>query len=101
MTLVGAFIMYTAATPPSPKWLICDGATISKTTYAALFALVGHTYATDPGGGNFTLPDFRGRLPVGLAPTTTALNALGKTAGDWDHNHAAEQPPARRRGPHA
>ena len=86
--LVGAFIMYTAATAPSPKWLICDGATVSKTTYAALWALVGHTYATDPGGGNFTLPDFRGRLPVGLAPTTTALNTLGKTAGTWDHHHA-------------
>ena len=61
---------------PSPKWLICDGATISKTTYAALFALVGHTYATNPGGGNFTLPDFRGRLPIGLTPATTASKRL-------------------------
>ena len=85
--LVGAFIMYTAAAAPSPKWLICDGATVSRTTYTALFALIGHTYAADPGGGNFTLPDFRGRLPIGLAPTT-ALNTLGETAGSWDHNHA-------------
>ena len=86
--MVGALVMYIASTAPSTKWLICDGATVSKTTYAALFALVGHTYATDPGGGNFRLPDFRGRLPVGLAPTTTALNTLGKTAGSWDHHHA-------------
>ena len=86
--MVGALVMYIASTAPSTKWLICDGATISKTTYSALFALVGHTYATDPGGGNFTLPDFRGRLPVGLAPTTTALDALGKTAGGWGHHHA-------------
>ena len=86
--MVGALVMYIASTAPSTKWLICDGAVVSKTTYAALFALVGHTYATDPGGGNFTLPDFRGRLPVGVAPTTTALNTLGKTAGTWDHKHA-------------
>ena len=85
--LVGALVMYAAPTAPSTKWLICDGATISKTTYAELWTLVGHNYATDPGGGNFTLPDFRGRLPVGVAPTTTALNTLGKTAGTWDHHH--------------
>ena len=86
--LVGALVMYSASTAPTSKWLICDGAVVSKTTYAALWTLVGHTYATDPGGGNFTLPDFRGRLPVGLAPTTTALDDLGKTAGTWDHKHA-------------
>ena len=84
--LVGALVMYAAATAPSPKWLIADGAEISTTTYADLFALIGHTYATNPGGGNFTLPDFRERLPIGLAPTT-ALNTLGETAGSWDHRH--------------
>ena len=86
--MVGALVMYIASTAPSSKWLICDGATVSKTTYAALFALVGHTYAADPGGGNFRLPDFRGRLPVGVTSTTTALDDLGKTAGTWDHLHA-------------
>ena len=86
--LVGALVMYAAPTAPTSKWLICDGAVVSKTTYAELFALVGHTYATDPGGGNFTLPDFRGRLPIGVTSTTTALNALGKTPGTWDHRHA-------------
>ena len=85
--MVGALLMYIASTAPSAKWLICDGATVSKATYAALWTLIGHTYATDPGGGNFTLPDFRGRLPIGLTPATTALNALGKTAGGWDHRH--------------
>ena len=63
--------------PPSVKPLI-----------PALWTLIGHTYATNPGGGNFTLPDFQGRLPVGkVATSPTALNALGKTAGGWDHRH--------------
>ena len=87
--LVGALVMYATATAPSAKWLICDGATVSKTTYAALWTLIGHTYATDPGGGNFTLPDLRRRLPIGkVATSPTALNALGKTPGTWDHHHA-------------
>ena len=86
--LVGALVMYAAATAPSAKWLICDGAEISRTTYADLFTLIGHTYGTNPGGGDFTLPDFRGRLPIGQVDTSpAALNALGKTAGDWDHRH--------------
>ena len=61
---------------------------VSQTTYAELWALIGHTYATNPGGGNFTLPDFQGYLPIGVASTSpTALNTLGKVAGDWDHRH--------------
>ena len=86
--MIGALVMYAAAAAPTSKWLICDGAEVSRTTYAELFSLIGHTYATNPGGGNFTLPDFQGRLPIGKVVTSpTALNALGKTAGSWGHRH--------------
>ena len=86
--MVGSLIMYAAATAPTSKWLICDGAVVSQTTYAELWTLIGHTYATNPGGGNFTLPDLRSRLPIGkVATSPAALNVLGKTAGDWGHRH--------------
>lgn len=43
-------------------YLYANGATVSQTTYADLFAWFGgHIWAADPGSGNFVLPDTRGR----------------------------------------
>ena len=52
------------STPP-PGWLECNGAAVSETTYAGLFAVIGYAYG-NPGSGNFNLPDARGRVGVGL-----------------------------------
>lgn len=40
-------------------WL--EGATVSRTTYASLFAIYGTTYGVGDGSTTFTLPDFRNR----------------------------------------
>jgi len=48
---------------------------VSQATYAALFAVIGVTYG-NPGGGNFSLPDLRGRIPVGLG-THASVDVLG------------------------
>lgn len=47
-------------------WLICDGAAISESTFADLFAAIAYEYG-NPGGGNFNLPNFQGsnRFPRG------------------------------------
>lgn len=42
-----------------------EGATVSRTTYAALFAKYGTTYGEGDGSTTFKLPDFRGRVPWG------------------------------------
>jgi microcystin-dependent protein len=45
----------------SGQWLYCNGAAASQTTYATLYAFFGaNAYAADS-GGNFILPDCRGR----------------------------------------
>jgi microcystin-dependent protein len=45
----------------SGQWLYCNGVAVSQTTYADLYAAVGaNAYGTDS-GGNFFLPDPRGR----------------------------------------
>lgn len=59
----GTVLSYAGATAPS-GYLLCDGSAVSQTTYAALFAVIGLTYG-NPGGGNFNLPDLRGRVPIG------------------------------------
>ena len=53
----GTVIMYAASTPPT-GFLECNGASISTTTYATLFAIIGYTFGGS--GGNFSVPELRG-----------------------------------------
>ena len=57
-------------TPPSGT-LECNGASISQTTYADLFSgqplSIGTYYDPTPPGGQFRLPDYRGRFLRGWA----------------------------------
>ena len=46
-------------------WLIRNGATISRTAYAALFAVIGTTYGAGDGFTTFNLPDDRGLFDCG------------------------------------
>jgi len=46
--------------------LLCDGSSVSRTQYAALFAAIGTAYGAGAGDGvTFSLPDFRQRTIVG------------------------------------
>lgn len=56
-------------------FLVCDGQAVSRTTYAALFALIGTAYGIGDGVTTFNLPDFRGRVPMGSG--TGPANYLG------------------------
>lgn len=72
----GGIIMFGGALPTG--YLNANGATVSQATYAALFAVYGHNFGPDPGGGNFILPDLRDRFPVGIGTTYT----MGATGGE-------------------
>ena len=60
---VAGTIAYYAATTPPTGWLKANGAVLSRTTYANLYAAIGLTW-TQPGDGpaNFRLPDLRGQF---------------------------------------
>jgi microcystin-dependent protein len=58
----------TARPTPSAGWLLCDGAAVSRTTYSALFQAIGTAYGAGDGANTFNLPDYRGRVPVGVGP---------------------------------
>ena len=94
--MVGMIQMYAGSTAPS-GWLICNGDAISRTTYSALFDVIGTTYGTGNGSTTFNVPDLRGRAPIGSG-TGTATNAtthaLGSAGGNEDaiipyHRHKA------------
>jgi microcystin-dependent protein len=66
--------------PAAPfGWLLCDGSVYAQATWPALFAAVGANWNTGgEGGGNFRVPDIRGRTSIGagsgagLTPRTLA-----------------------------
>jgi microcystin-dependent protein len=67
----GSMVDYAAASPPS-GWLSCDGAAVSRTTYAALFAVIATTWGAGDGSTTFNVPDFRGRAAVGAGTGTVS-----------------------------
>ena len=84
----GALMMWSTASAPS-GWLICNGTAISRTTYAALFAVIGTTFGVGDGSSTFNLPNYNNRAPVGAG----GLYALGATGGSKDatlpdHTHS-------------
>lgn len=56
---VGTITGYAGTTAPS-GWLLCDGAAVSRTTYAELFGVVGTTYGSGDGSTTFNVPDSSG-----------------------------------------
>lgn len=79
----GVISQFAGASAPS-GYLLCTGQSVSKTTFANLFAAIGYTYGGS--GANFNLPNFQGRVPVGVgtAPSGNgvAAKALAATGGD-------------------
>lgn len=71
---------YTNVAPAG--YLLCDGSAVSRTTYAALFAVIGTMYGVGDGSSTFNVPDCRGRVLVGLAPGGQAsVNQVGLNDG--------------------
>ena len=62
-TPVGTLQMFAGSAAPY-GYLLCQGQSVSKVTYAALFAVIGYTYGGE--GDKFNLPDFRGMFPRGF-----------------------------------
>jgi microcystin-dependent protein len=53
---------YWGTTTPNSSFAFPTGQAISRTTYAALFALIGATYGVGDGTTTFNLPDKTGRV---------------------------------------
>lgn len=80
---IGAGMDYWAETLPSANWMFAYGQAISRTTYAALFALIGTVYGTGDGSTTFNLPDKRGRVSAGQDDMggTSANRLTGQSGG--------------------
>ena len=59
-------IAYLGMSSAPTGWLKANGAAVSRTTYADLFAAIGTTFGSGDGSTTFNLPDLRGEFPRGL-----------------------------------
>lgn len=55
-------VAYSARATAPTGWLVANGALVSRTTYAGLFAAIGTTYGAGDGSTTFALPDLRGEF---------------------------------------
>lgn len=84
--------------PPPAGWLLCDGSSVSRTTYPNLFAAIQTNYGSAD-GASFNLPDLRGRFVrgtdngAGNDPDATArtTSAAGGNTGDSVGSYQADQ----------
>ncbi len=78
----------TAAAPAG--WLICNGQTVSRATYADLFAAVGELWGAGDGVSTFKVPDLRGEFLRGadLGRGVDTGRALGSSQLDQNKLHS-------------
>ena len=104
----GSIMPFAGASAPT-GYLLCNDTPISRTTYSALFAVIGTTYGVGDGASTFNIPDLRGRVIAGQddmggasANRLTGLtggvdgDVLGGSGGAETHGLSQAEMPAHR-----
>ena len=71
----GSIVAFAGGSAPN-GWLICDGSSVSRTTYASLFSVIGTTYGSGDNSTTFNLPNLNGHVLAGAG-----TQPVGTTAG--------------------
>lgn len=93
--VTGSIQMWPTVTAPT-GYLLCTGTAVSRSTYSALFAVIGTTFGSGDGSTTFNLPNYTNRFPYGttLAATGGSADAIvvshthTATVTDPGHNHS-------------
>jgi microcystin-dependent protein len=88
----GSVHMMATTTAPS-GYLKCNGAAVSRTTYADLFDIIGTTHGAGDGSTTFNVPDLRGEFVRGWDDSrgVDSGRSFGSSQSDQNaqHNHTA------------
>jgi len=76
----GSIMMFGSVTPPS-GWVLCDGSAKSRTTFSALFAVIGTTYGSGDGSTTFNVPNMTARF------ARHDTGNMGQSGGSDTHPH--------------
>lgn len=87
----GTIQLWGAAAAPTGA-LLCQGQAVSRTTYAALFAIIGTTFGVGDNSTTFNVPNFQGVVPKGVGSQTIntrskSMSALGALQEDQMQGH--------------
>lgn len=82
LVIPGSIVAYAGTSSPS-GYLFCDGSTISRTTYAALFAAIGTTWGAGDGLTTFNVPDLQNMFVRG-----SGSSVVGTYEADSYLNHS-------------
>jgi microcystin-dependent protein len=91
----GSVHMMATTTAPS-GYLKCNGAAVSRTTYSALFAIIGTTHGEGDGSSTFNVPDLRGEFVRGWDDSrgVDSGRSFGssQSSQNLQHNHGVTDP---------
>jgi microcystin-dependent protein len=92
--LPGMIVPYGGSSAPA-GYLLCDGSSVLRSTYAALFAVIGTSFGFVD-STHFNLPDLQRRVPMGAGGTAVQLpvNTVGSVGGAEQVTLASTQIPA-------
>jgi microcystin-dependent protein len=86
----GSVMMYAGSSAPT-GYLLCDGSAVSRTTYSALFTVIGSTYGSGDGSTTFNLPNTQGVFVRGAGSQTISsivhTGTRGTTENDQFQGH--------------
>ncbi len=86
----GLIFAYAGSSIPT-GWLDCNGAAVSRTTYADLFSAISTTWGAGDGSTTFNLPDLRSATLRGVGTptlyTSNTVVALAQTIDDKFQGH--------------
>ncbi|MCA6117873.1 tail fiber protein [Bradyrhizobium sp. WSM 1738] len=97
---LAAGLDYWGPTTPNSAFAFPMGQAISRTTYSALFGIIGTTYGPGDGSSTFNLPDKTGRVSAMKEPSASRLTStyfggsstsLGATGGSDSHTLTVAQ----------
>ena len=78
----GIVVPYAGSSAPA-GWLFCEGQPVPAASYPTLFAAIGYTYGGS--GSTFSVPNLKGKVPVGKDAAQTEFDVLNDQGGAKTH----------------
>jgi hypothetical protein len=79
---IGTILDFAGVSCPDPNWLMCTGSDVSRTTYAALFTVIGETWGAGDTTTTFGLPDLNRRMTLGMRSIKSSNSFISNSVGN-------------------